>query len=84
MAGKHGGVRKEKTMKRLPTRKAAKLEIQSWYWQWRPRYPTDDKGLFFAYLQNDHPELLKFRATESEKWQLVLAWINQVTLPNED
>ena len=40
--------------------------------------------LFFTYLQNDHPHLLGFRATESEKRRLVQAWIDEATMPNED
>lgn len=70
-------------MRRRLTREAAKMEIQLWYREWRPRYPTEDKMLFFAYLQSDHPKLLTFRS-RGDRWQDVQAWINEVSLPNED
>ena len=69
--------------RRVPTREAAKCEILALYREWRPRYPMDDNMLFFAFLQNHHPELLTFRSRQ-DRWQDVHAWINQASLPNED
>ena len=67
----------------MPTRDAAKCEIQALCREWRPRYPMDDKMLFFAFLQDHHPDLLMFRSRQ-DRWQDVHAWINQAGLSHED
>jgi hypothetical protein len=57
----------------------ARLAILSEYDRWAKKHPDDaiimGGFLFFRYLQNERSDLLDFRASDPDKWQIVHGWL---------
>jgi hypothetical protein len=57
----------------------ARRAILSEYDRWAKKHPNDATMmggfLFFRYLQNERTELLDFRASDNDKWQIVHGWL---------
>ena len=57
----------------------ARLAIVSEYERWAKKHPNDaimmGGFLFFRYLQNERTELLDFRASVNDEWQIVHGWL---------
>ena len=60
-------------------KKEARRAILSEYDRWAKKYPHDAAMmggfLFFRYLQNERTDLLDFRASDNDKWQIVHGWL---------
>jgi hypothetical protein len=57
----------------------ARRAILSEYDRWAKKHPNDATMmggfLFFRYLQNERTDLLDFRASDNNKWQIVHGWL---------
>jgi len=57
----------------------ARLAIVSEYDTWVKKHPDDATMmggfLFFRYLQKERSNLLDFRASDNDKWQIVHGWL---------
>jgi hypothetical protein len=57
----------------------ARLAIVSEYDRWATKHPDDATMmggfLFFRYLQEERSNLLDFRASDNDKWQIVHGWL---------
>jgi hypothetical protein len=57
----------------------ARRAILSEYDRWAKKHPNDATMmggfLFFRYLQNERTNLLDFRASDNDKWQIVHGWL---------
>jgi hypothetical protein len=63
----------------VPSDKDARRAILSEYDRWAKKHPNDATMLggflFFRYLQNERTNLLDFRASDNDKWQIVHGWL---------
>jgi hypothetical protein len=63
------------SMKKEEARRAVLGE----YDKWAKKHPNDATMmggfLFFRYLQNERTDLLDFRASDNDKWQIVHGWL---------
>jgi hypothetical protein len=57
----------------------ARRAVLSEYDRWAKKHPNDATMmggfLFFRYLQNERTDLLDFRASDNDKWQIVHGWL---------
>ena len=57
----------------------ARRAILTEYDGWAKKHPDDavmmGGFLFFRYLQNERSDLLDFRASDNDKWQIVHGWL---------
>jgi hypothetical protein len=64
---------------RLDTERRAVMRA---WGEWAKLHPVDATKstagmLFFAYLRNERPDLLDFKAGTQDKWQLVHGWLRR-------
>ena len=62
--------------------KQAILRLWDTWWPQRheSRKPNaNDMSMFYLDLEQDHPEVLRFRTSSGDRWQDVRAWLNTYT-----
>ena len=57
----------------------AKRAVLSEYDRWAKKHPNDARimggFLFYRYLRKERSDLLDFRASDNNKWQIVHSWL---------